>query len=85
MLIHCESKTFVVQPLNLEAGDRPHSVANGCIALSGESHDNPACGGTVHLANHEVDLAYCLAQTPWVALPVIPIQSYWDGQQLQNV
>lgn len=76
---------FFAQVLNLQAGDRPHSVANGCIALSGEGHDNPACGGTVHLADHEVDLAYRWAQTPWVALPVVPIQSYRDGQQLQNV
>ena len=60
-------------------------MANGCIALSGEGHDNPACGGTVYLADHEVDFAHCLAQTPRVALPVVPIQSHRDGQQLQNV
>ena len=76
---------FVVRVWHLQAGNRPHGEANGCIALSGERQDNPTCGGTVHLADHEVDLAYCLAQTPRVAFPVIPIQSYWDGQQLQNV
>lgn len=81
----CGKYTSFVQILNLQAGDRPHGVANGCIALSGESHNNPACGGTVHLADHEVDLACHLTQTPRVVLPVVPIQSYWNGQQLQNV
>lgn len=71
--------------LNLQAGDRPHGVANGCVALSGEGHDDPAGGGTVQLADHEVDLAYHLAKTPRVALPVIAIQRHWDGQKLQNV
>lgn len=65
--------------LYLQAGDRPHGMANSCIALDAEDHDNPACGGTVHLADYEVHLAYHLTQTPWVTLPVVPIQRNWDG------
>lgn len=60
-------------------------MANGCIALSGEGHDDPACGGTVDLADHEVDFAYSFPKAPWVTFPVIPIESDWDGQQLQNI
>lgn len=60
-------------------------MANSSIALCGEGHNNPTGGGAVHLTNHKVDLADSLAQTPWVALPVVAIQSDWNSQQLQNV
>lgn len=60
-------------------------MADCGVALCGEGHDDPACSCAVHLADHEVHLADSLAKAPWIALPVIPIQSHWNGQQLQNV
>lgn len=60
-------------------------MANGSIALCGEGHNNQTGGGTVHLADHEVDFTHSLTQTPRVALPVVSIQSDRNSQQLQNV
>lgn len=48
-------------------------MANGYVALSAKGHDNPACGGTVQLSDHEVYLANHLAKAPRVALPVVAI------------
>lgn len=76
---------FSTANLYLKARHRPHGVANCCIAFSSEGHDNPAGGGAVHLADHEVDFAHCLSKTPWVALPIISVHGHWDGQELQNV
>lgn len=67
---------------NLQTGDGPHGVANGYVALSAKGHDNPACGGTVQLSDHEVYLANHLTKAPWVALPVVTIQSNRNSQQL---
>lgn len=58
---------------NLQTGDGPHGVTNGYVALSAKRHDNPACGGTVQLSDHEVYLANHLTEAPWVALPVVAI------------